>query len=116
MKYINIIGIVFFFSFVSPAQNSTFYGYFEAEKAQLIPIKDQETKFKEGRIVPNFKGRELIDLEFIPQHYPDRKWQQHQISNKSTSASVIWQTQGIGASISPPDPTGKCRWCHKDIR
>jgi len=106
MKYINIIGIVFFFSFISNAQKSTFYGYFEAEKAQLIPIKDQESKIKEGRIVPNFKGRELIDLEFIPQHYPDHKWQQHQISNKSTSASVLWQTQGIGASISPPDPTG----------
>ena len=106
MKFIIILVLFLSITFKSNAQESVFYGYFEAIEAQLVPYEVNENLNKRDKIVPNFKGRELVQLDYIPQHYPDRKWQQHESLTKSTSTSVIWQTQGIGASISPPDPTG----------
>ena len=106
MKFIIILSLFISITFNFTAQGSFFYGYFPSVEATLVPLEANESINKTDKIVPNFKGRELVQLDYIPQHYPDRKWQQHEYYTKSTSTSVIWQTQGIGASISPPDPTG----------
>ena len=106
MKFTSILILFLSISFISLSQESVFYGYFQPHEAELVPYIEDEILDKNDRIVPNFKGRELVQLDYIPQHYPDRKWQQHGSYNKSTSTSVIWQTQGIGSSISPPDPSG----------
>lgn len=106
MKFKSILILFLCISAISYSQESVFYGFFEASEAQLIPYSESEILNKSDKIIPNFKGRDLLQLDYLPQHYPDRKWQQHEYYTKSTSTSVIWQTQGIGASVSPPDPTG----------
>ena len=106
MKFIIIISLFLTITFNFTAQGSFFYGYFPSVEATLVPFEASESINKTDKIVPNFKGRELVQLDHIPQHYPDRKWQQHEYYTKSTSTTVLWQTQGIGASVSPPDPTG----------
>ncbi len=106
MKFASIITLFLCISIISFSQESVFYGYFEAVEAELVPFSENGMLDKSDKIIPNFKGRELVQLNFIPQHYPDQKWQQHDSYYKATSTSVVWQTQGIGASISPPDPSG----------
>ncbi|MEY4350847.1 MAG: hypothetical protein RL078_910 [Bacteroidota bacterium] len=87
-------------------QNSEFYGYSSPSSAQLVPAPAQENT-KKDYIVPNFKGRELVQNPVINQHQPDWVWQQHQTATKTASATLLWQVQGIGNGISPPDPTGE---------
>ncbi|MEN9742347.1 MAG: hypothetical protein RLZZ65_152 [Bacteroidota bacterium] len=93
-------------SFISFAQNAEFYGYSSPTEARLVPAPAQENSKKE-LIVPNFKGRELIANPVINNHQPDWVWQQHQNTEKTASATLLWQVQGIGNGISPPDPTGE---------
>ena len=92
MKFIIILSLFISITFNFTAQGSFFYGYFPSVEATLVPLEANESINKTDKIVPNFKGRELVQLDYIPQHYPDRKWQQHEYYTKSTSTSVIWQT------------------------
>lgn len=88
------------------AQQTEFYGFVSPGLAHLVPAPSQDNG-KKDIIVPNFKGRE-IPLEISSNtHHPDWVWQQHQSVQKSTTASILWQVQGIGNGISPPDPTGE---------
>ncbi|MFM6945527.1 MAG: T9SS type A sorting domain-containing protein [Flavobacteriales bacterium] len=87
-------------------QNAEFYGYVSPTVAKLVPAPTQNSPAKDI-VIPNFKGRELIENEVLNTHQPDWVWQQHQTTNKSASATVLWQVQGIGNGISPPDPTGE---------
>ncbi|MFM8595855.1 MAG: T9SS type A sorting domain-containing protein [Flavobacteriales bacterium] len=87
-------------------QNAEFYGYVSPTVAKLVPAPTQNGPAKDI-VIPNFKGRELIENEVLNTHQPDWVWQQHQTTNKSASATVLWQVQGIGNGISPPDPTGE---------
>lgn len=88
------------------AQQAEFYGYFSPGTAQLVAAPTGADANKEI-IVPNFKGRELAIQISGNAHQPDWVWQQHQNYQKTTSASLLWQLQGIGNGISPPDPTGE---------
>ena len=98
--------LVFLCTNLALGQNSEFYGFVSPTTAKLEPAPVQNGPAKDY-IVPNFKGRELVENEVLNTHQPDWVWQQHQTSNKSASASVLWQVQGIGNGISPPDPTGE---------
>ena len=88
------------------AQESTFYGYSSPTTAQLVPAPSALDAKKEI-IVPNFKGREIPVQIGSNTHNPDWVWQQHQNAQKTTSATLLWQVQGIGNGISPPDPSGE---------
>lgn len=88
------------------AQQAEFYGYFSPGTAQLVAAPTGADANKEI-IVPNFKGRELAVQLGSNAHQPDWVWQQHQNAQKTVSASLLWQVQGIGNGISPPDPTGE---------
>ncbi|MFM7006151.1 MAG: T9SS type A sorting domain-containing protein [Flavobacteriales bacterium] len=88
------------------AQESTFYGYSSPTTAQLVPAPSA-LDAKKDIVVPNFKGREIPVQIGSNAHNPDWVWQQHQSTQKTTSASLIWQVQGIGNGISPPDPSGE---------
>jgi hypothetical protein len=92
------------FSFLAQAQTSTFYGYFSPTGSKLVP--HIEPKGSKDMIKPNFKGKELYEVDIQPTHYPDWVWQQHENQEKVSTATLNWQVQGVGASISPPDPSG----------
>jgi hypothetical protein len=90
------------------AQEATFYGFVSPSTATLVPAPSNPDPKKEV-VIPNFKGRELPIQISGNAHQPDWVWQQHDQNNqqKTTSASLLWQVQGIGNGISPPDPTGE---------
>ena len=88
------------------AQEATFYGYISPTTATLVPAVNQADP-KKDIVIPNFKGRELPVQLGTNAHQPDWVWQQHQNTQKTTSASLLWQVQGIGNGISPPDPSGE---------
>ena len=88
------------------AQEATFYGYISPTTATLVPAVNQADA-KKDIVIPNFKGRELPVQLGTNAHQPDWVWQQHQNTQKTTSASLLWQVQGIGNGISPPDPSGE---------
>lgn len=89
-------------------QEATFYGYVSPGTATLVPAPSNPDSKKEV-VIPNFKGRELPLQINGNAHQPDWVWQQHGQNNqqKTTSASLLWQVQGIGNGISPPDPSGE---------
>ena len=105
MKQLLILLVLFSASTVL-GQGTEFYGYASPTTAQLVPAPEQSGAPKEF-IVPNFKGRELVENTVQNMHQPDWVWQQHQVANKTASATLLWQVQGIGNGISPPDPTGE---------
>ena len=90
------------------AQNAEFYGYVTPTTAQLVAAPNQADP-KKDIVIPNFKGREVPVQMGFNAHQPDWVWQQHGNNNqqKTTSASLLWQVQGIGNGISPPDPSGE---------
>jgi hypothetical protein len=88
------------------AQESTFYGIVSPTTANLVPAPSN-TEPKRDIVIPNFKGREIPVQLGNNTHLPDWVWQQHQLSQKTTAATLLWQVQGIGNGISPPDPTGE---------
>ena len=88
------------------AQEATFYGYISPTTATLVPAVNQADA-KKDIVIPNFKGSELPVQLGTNAHQPDWVWQQHQNTQKTTSASLLWQVQGIGNGISPPDPSGE---------
>jgi hypothetical protein len=105
MKLLTIFGTFLLCSHLF-AQDATFYGYVSPTTATLVPASDQADA-KKDIVIPNFKGRELPVQISTNTHQPDWVWQQHQNTQKTTSASLLWQVQGIGNGISPPDPTGE---------
>lgn len=105
MKQLLIL-LVLFGAQTAFGQGTEFYGYASPTAAKLVPAPEQSGAPKEF-IVPNFKGRELVENTVQNTHQPDWVWQQHQVTNKNASATLLWQVQGIGNGISPPDPTGE---------
>src|SRR5688572_27868169 len=59
-------------------------------------------------IKPNFDQRDLQEFYVNPTHYPDLVWQQTELydPNRAASATLLWDVQGIGTNLSPPDPSG----------
>jgi len=89
-------------------QESQFMGYFSPTTAELVPTPKGQDNPKNQVIKPNFKGRELIEVDNSQTHNPDWVWQQHEVSTeKALTATVIWSKDGLGAGISPPDPSGE---------
>lgn len=105
-RIFTIIGLVFSSSMF--AQESQFMGYFSPSEARLVPASEQQIHPKNQVIKPNFKGRELVEVDNSNTHNPDWVWQQHQVSTeKTTTATVLWSKDGLGVGISPPDPSGE---------
>ncbi|MDP4798878.1 MAG: T9SS type A sorting domain-containing protein [Crocinitomicaceae bacterium] len=106
MKLRYLIGLLCLSS-LAFGQEATFYGYVSPTTAALVPA--QSANPKQDVVIPNFKGRELPVQLSSNAHQPDWVWQQHGSNNnqKTTSASLLWQVQGIGNGISPPDPSGE---------
>lgn len=101
-----IISIFGVFSFASlNAQQSEFIGNVAPTVSYLVPAPANWVQPKNQVIKPNFKGRDLIEVDNSNTHYPDWAWQQHVTTEKIASASVLWQFQGLGTNLSPPDPT-----------
>ena len=92
-------------NFLSYAQESEFMGYFTPTISHLVPANPSQVTPHEAIIKPNFKGRELLDVDQSNTHNPDWVWQQHASTEKIASASVLWAFQGLGTNLSPPDPT-----------
>ncbi len=86
-------------------QESQFMGYVTPTVSNLIPASKNQVEPKNQVIKPNFKGRELIEVDNTNTHNPDWVWQQHQNTEKIAAATVVWQFQGLGTNLSPPDPT-----------
>jgi hypothetical protein len=105
MNIFYLLGTLFL-SYQLFAQEATFYGYVSPTTAHLVPAPSEAFHSKEI-VIPNFKGRELPVQIGSNDHQPDWVWQQHQNTQKTTSASLLWQVQGIGNGISPPDPSGE---------
>lgn len=105
MKLIYFIGLLLFAQQIA-AQQAEFYGYVSPGTAHMVPAANSSDA-KKDIVVPNFKGRELPVQISGNAHQPDWVWQQHQQTQKTVSATLLWQVQGIGNGISPPDPTGE---------
>ena len=87
------------------AQQSEFYGNFTPTVSHLIPVSPKDAQPNVVTVKPNFKGREDAVVDQSQTHNPDWVWQQHEITEKTTSASIVWQGLGLGQNMSPPDPT-----------
>ncbi len=107
MKLRYLIGLLSLTS-LAFAQEATFYGLVSPSTATLVPAPTN-TDPKKEIVIPNFKGRELPLQISGNTHQTDWVWQQHSQNNqqKTTSATLLWQVQGIGNGISPPDPSGE---------
>ena len=99
------VGLFSLLNFLSYAQGSEFLGYFTPTISHLVPANPSQVTPHEAIIKPNFKGRELIEVDQSNTHNPDWVWQQHATTEKIASASVLWAFQGLGTNLSPPDPT-----------
>ena len=87
------------------AQNSEFYGNFTPTVSHLVPIALKDAQPTKTVIKPNFKGKEDIQVDNSQTHNPDWVWQQHESTEKTASATIVWQGLGLGQNMSPPDPT-----------
>jgi uncharacterized protein (DUF2141 family) len=99
------LGLFTLLNFLSYAQESEFLGNFTPTISHLVPATASQVTSHAQVIKPNFKGRELIEVDQSNTHNPDWVWQQHATTEKIASASVIWAFQGLGTNMSPPDPT-----------
>lgn len=102
LLYLCVFALLNFFAF---AQGSEFLGNFSPTISHLVPATASQVSPHEALIKPNFKGRELVEVDQSNTHNPDWVWQQHATTEKNASASVLWQVQGLGTNLSPPDPT-----------
>ncbi len=98
-------GLFSLLNFLSYAQDSEFLGYFTPTISHLVPANPSQVSPHEAIIKPNFKGRDLIEVDQSNTHNPDWVWQQHASTEKIASASVLWAFQGLGTNLSPPDPS-----------
>lgn len=89
------------------AQQSEFMGNVNPTVSHLVPSSKSEVEPKNHIIKPNFKGRELIEVDNSNTHLPDWAWQQHEIAEKNAAATKLWDVQGLGSNLSPPDPSGE---------
>lgn len=87
------------------AQESKFYGYFSPSESHLVPISLKDAQPPHVVVKPNFKGREEHQADNSQTHNPDWVWQQHEATEKTASATILWQVLGLGQNMSPPDPT-----------
>ena len=94
-----------FISLQTFAQQSEFYGNFTPTISHLVPIALKDAQPQNVVVKPNFKGKENIQVDNSQTHNIDWVWQQHENTEKSTSASIVWQGLGLGQNMSPPDPT-----------
>lgn len=102
------IFLFFYFAAIfSFAQNSEFLGYVSPLTSNLVPTSSSINDLKNHIIKPNFKGRELIEVDNSNTHLPDWVWQQHEVSLKNAAATKLWDVQGLGSNLSPPDPSGE---------
>lgn len=99
------LGLFTLLNFLSYAQESEFLGNFTPTISHLVPASPSQVAPHEAIIKPNFKGRDLIEVDQSNTHNPDWVWQQHASTEKIASASVLWAFQGLGTNMSPPDPT-----------
>ena len=99
------LGLFTLLNFLSYAQESEFLGNFTPTISHLVPVTASQVNPHQQIIKPNFKGRELIEVDQSNTHNPDWVWQQHATTEKIASASVMWAFQGLGTNMSPPDPT-----------
>jgi uncharacterized protein (DUF2141 family) len=99
------LGLFTLLNFLSYAQESEFLGNFTPTISHLVPATASQVTPHQQIIKPNFKGRELIEVDQSNTHNPDWVWQQHATTEKIASASVLWAFQGLGTNLSPPDPT-----------
>ena len=102
LLYLSVFALLNFFAF---AQGSEFLGNFSPTISHLVPATASQVSPHEALIKPNFKGRELVEVDQSNTHNPDWVWQQHATTEKNASASVLWAFQGLGTNLSPPDPT-----------
>jgi len=89
------------------AQNSEFMGYLSPTVSYLVPAPNNWIQPKNQIIKPNFKGREMIEVDNSNTHLPDWVWQQHESTEKIAEATKLWDVQGLGSNMSPPDPSGE---------
>jgi len=89
------------------AQQSEFMGTVSPTISYMIPAQNHLVQPKNQVIKPNFKGRELIEVDNSNTHLPDWVWQQHESAEKIASATKLWDVQGLGSNMSPPDPSGE---------
>ena len=73
----------------------------------MIPAPANWVEPKNQVIKPNFKGRDLIEVDNSNTHLPDWAWQQHEVTEKNAAATKLWDVQGLGSNLSPPDPSGE---------
>lgn len=90
---------------LSFGQNSTYYGSSTVTVSHLVPYV-APPKSDTIIIKPNFKGRDMVEVEVLPTHNPDWVWQQHENQEKVSTATLNWQVAGMTAPVSPFDPTG----------
>mgnify|MGYP000175585216 CR=1 FL=1 len=64
-------GIFSLLSFLSFAQESQFMGYFTPTISNLVPATPSQTNSHQQVIKPNFKGKELIQVDQSNTHNPD---------------------------------------------
>ena len=102
LLYLGVFALLNFFAF---AQGSEFLGNFSPTISHLVPATASQVSPHEALIKPNFKGRELVEVDQSNTHNPDWVWQQHATTEKNASASLLWAFQGLGTNLSPPDPT-----------
>ncbi len=76
--------------------------------SELVPYNVADVPDSLTPVKLNFKERDVTEITVNPVHYPDMVWQQTQTNdpNRIATATLLWDVQGIGTGISPPDPSG----------
>jgi Secretion system C-terminal sorting domain/SprB repeat len=91
---------------ISRAQQSEFLGYSTVFQSTMINYEVPKDLDSASRIKPNFKGRADAQSFDNSPHQPDWVWQQHGNLQKASTATTVWSVIGLGANLSPPDPSG----------
>jgi hypothetical protein len=78
-----------FATLFSFSQNSEFMGNVSPTTSFLIPESSSVNEPKNHIIKPNFKGRELIEVDNSNTHLPDWVWQQHEVAQKNAAATKL---------------------------
>ena len=99
--------LLLFISLSAKSQTSQFMGNVNPSVSHLIEADNLGVEPKNHIIKPNFKGRELVEVDNSNTHLPDWVWQQHEITEKNAAATKLWDVQGLGSNLSPPDPSGE---------
>ncbi|MBM3453094.1 MAG: hypothetical protein FJX84_08135, partial [Bacteroidetes bacterium] len=87
--------IVLFTSLIYFSQGSEFIEFVSPTTSFLNPESPNMIEPKTHIIKPNFKGRELIEVDNSNTHLPDWAWQQYELAEKNAVATKLWDVQGI---------------------